>query len=237
MGRAAAYRLAHLGAGPCLAGRRMDGRPQAGQRTRRALQRLRDPSRLVDAAAGRSDRFPQLSGDGEATRAVHAEDGLHPCRADADHRASVLRLMGLPDHRVFRAHRPLRHPGRLHVVRGPSAPARHRGDTGLGAFALPRRRARPGELRRHRALRAHGPEGRVPSGMAELHLQLRPQRGARVPHEQRAVLAGEVSYRRYPGGRGGLDALPRLRPQGRRMGARTNTAATRTWRRCRSCAT
>ena len=52
-----------------------------------------------------------------------------------------------------------------------------------------------------------------------LRLQLRPQRGAQLPHRQRALLARGVPHRRPARGRGGLDALPRLQPQAWRVGA------------------
>ena len=52
-----------------------------------------------------------------------------------------------------------------------------------------------------------------------LDLQLRAQRGAQLPRRQRAVLARPVPRRRAAGGRGGLDALPRLLAEARRVGA------------------
>ena len=52
-------------------------------------------------------------------------------------------------------------------------------------------------------------QGRTP-GLGYAHLQLRPQRSARLSHFQRAVLVEAVSHRRTASGCGGLDALPRL---------------------------
>ena len=49
---------------------------------------------------------------------------LHARRADAGHGAPVLRLVGLPGHRLLRADRALRHAAGLHVPRRPPAPAR-----------------------------------------------------------------------------------------------------------------
>jgi glycosidase len=60
--------------------------------------------------------------------------------------------------------------------------------------------------------------------------------GARVPRFQRALLARQVPRRRDTRRRGRVDALPRLRPQGRASGSRTATAAARTSRRSSSCA-
>jgi 1,4-alpha-glucan branching enzyme len=54
-------------------------------------------------------------------------------------------------------------------------------------------------------------------GLGHAHLQLRAQRGAELPAEQRALLAGGVPRRRPARGRGGLDALPRLLAEGRRV--------------------
>ena len=69
-------------------------------------------------------------------------------------------------------------------------PARHRRDSRLGARALSRRTAHGlARVRRHGALRARrSAQGRAP-GLGHADLQLRPQRGAHVPAQQRAVLA------------------------------------------------
>ena len=53
---------------------------------------------------------------------------------------------------------------------------------------------------------------------------------------ERDVLARRVSRGRPARRRGRLDALSRLRAQGRANGCRTSTAAARTWRRSASCA-
>ena len=69
-----------------------------------------------------------------------------------------------------------------------------------------------------------------------LHLQLRPQRGARLPALERAVLARALSRRRPARGRGRVDALSRLRPASPASGSPTATAAARTSTRSSSCA-
>ena len=40
---------------------------------------------------------------------IREKYGLYPCRTAADYRASVRRIMGLSDHRLFRRHQPARH--------------------------------------------------------------------------------------------------------------------------------
>ncbi len=65
-------------------------------------------------------------------------------------------------------------------------------------------------------------------------LQLRPQRGAELPAQQRAVLARGVPHRRPARRRRGVDALPRLLAQARASGCPTSTAAARTSRRSSS---
>ena len=93
-----------------------------------------------------------------------------------------------------------------------------------------------GPLRRHRALRARRPPpGRAPR-LGHARLQLRPPRGAQLPHRQRPLLAGGVPHRRPARRRRGLDALPRLLPRARASGCRTSTAAARTSRPSSSCA-
>ena len=96
---------------------------------------------------------------------------------------------------------------------------RHRRHPRLGAVALPQRRARPGLLRRHPPVRARRPAAGLPPRLEELHLQLRPARGAQLPAQQRPVLAGQVPHRRPARRCGGLDALPRLLAQGGRVDA------------------
>src|SRR6266481_4763258 len=83
--------------------------------------------------------------------------------------ASVLRLLGLPGHRLLRAQQPLRHAAGLHVLRRAPAPARHWRDPRLGAVALPERRTRPRALRRHAPVRTRRPAPGISSGVEELH--------------------------------------------------------------------
>ncbi len=144
---------------------------------------------------------------------------LHARRAAAGRRASVRRLVGLPGHRLLRAHRALRQPRRLRR-HGRHAPQRRdRGDRGLGAGPLPERRLRAAQVRRHAALRARRSAARRAPGLGHPHLRLRPSRGAQLPRRQRALLVRPVSHRRAAGRCGGLDALPRLLAQGRRVDA------------------
>ncbi len=107
----------------------------------------------------------------------------------------------------------------------------HRRDPGLGALALPDRRARPGVLRRHAPVRARRPAQGFPPRLEQLDLQLRAARGALVPALVGVPVAGRVPRRRAARGRRGVDALPRLLPQARASGFPTGSAATRTWRR------
>ncbi len=119
----------------------VDGGAPRAQRARRADVDLRGAPRLL--AARRRQPPADLSRDRAAARRVRARAGLHARRADAGHRASVLRLVGLPDDRLLRADGALRHAAGLHVSRRHPAPARHRRDSRLGAVAFPHRRPRP----------------------------------------------------------------------------------------------
>ena len=89
----------------------------------------------------------------------------------------------------------------------------------LGARPLPEGRARPGPLRRHRALRARRPAAGGTPGLGHAGLQLRAARGALVPGEQRALLAARVPHRRAARRRGRVDALSRLLAPGGGVGA------------------
>ena len=144
------------------------------------------------------------------------------------------RLVGLPGHRLLRAHAALRLARRLPRVRRPHARSRRRGDPRLGPGPLPARRVRAGPLRRQRAVRARRSAARRPPGLGDAGVQLRAPRGPQLPHLQRPVLAARVPRRRDPGRRRRLDAVPRLLAPRRASGCPTSSAAARTWRRSSS---
>ena len=95
-----AHRLRGRGHRRLRVGRRgVDGRAQAPQRAPPPHVGLRGAPGLV--AAPRARHAPELPGAGRAARRLRERDGLHPRRAPADHRAPVLRLLGLPDARLL----------------------------------------------------------------------------------------------------------------------------------------
>ena len=94
----------------------------------------------------------------------------------------------------------------------------------------------PGPVRRHGAVRICRSARRLPQGLEYADLQLQPPRGAQLPGRQRAVLDRAPGHRRPAGRRGGVDAVPRLFAQRRRVGAERRKAAARTSRRSPSCA-
>ena len=162
--------------------------------------------------------------------------GLHARRAAAGHGAPVRRLVGLPGDGLLRAHAALRHAGGLPRFVDTLHQHGHRRDPRLGARALPARRVRRSRASTARASTSTRTRaGRAPR-LGHAHLQLRPQRGAELPARQRAVLAARVPHRRAARRRRGLDALPRLLARGGRVDAQRATAAARTSRRSRSCA-
>ncbi len=97
---------------------------------------LRGPPRLLAARAGGGPPLADLPRDGAAAGRVREVTGLHPRRVPAGDGAPLLRLLGLPDHRLLRPDQPLRHAAGFHVPGRLPAPARHRRDPGLGALAL-----------------------------------------------------------------------------------------------------
>jgi 1,4-alpha-glucan branching enzyme len=163
------------------------------------LRDAHDPGRVL----GYREVAPRLAAHVKAL-------GLHARRVPAAGRAPVLRVVGLPGHRVLRAHGALRAPDDLRFLVDTLHQAGDRRDPRLGAGALPEGRLRAAPLRRHGAVRARGPAaGRAPR-LGDAHLQLRAPRGAQLPARQRALLAARVPRRRAARGRGGEHALPRL---------------------------
>src|ERR1022692_891447 len=153
-----------------VAGCRLDGRARPHRLAQSARLHLRAAHRIL--AARPAGAVPQLSRAGRQSGRICEADGLHTYRAAAHHGVSVFRLLGLPDRRLLRAHLPLRHARRLHVLRGPLPSGRHRRPGRLGARALPPRRARPGVLRWNRALRALRPAQGRAEGLGHTRLQI-----------------------------------------------------------------
>ena len=74
----------------------------------------------------------------------HVRDGrVHPRRVPPAHGAPVLRLVGVPDHRVLRPDAPLRDAAGADVPDRPAPPGRDRRALRLGAVALSRGRRSP----------------------------------------------------------------------------------------------
>ena len=122
----------------------------AWMRTRAPAQRARRADRRstrCTSARGGAARTARCSTTASCRRPAgrlrHAH-GLHARRADAAHRAPVLRLLGLPDDRLFRADVRATARRRTSWPSSTTCTARHRRDPRLGAVALPDRRARPG---------------------------------------------------------------------------------------------
>ena len=210
---------------------RVDGARARAQRARRADVDLRGAPRLV--APRRRRRASSATARSPQPLAEYVQrHGLHARRADAGHGASVLRLVGLPDHRLLRADRALRHAAGFHVPRRHAAPARHRRDPRLGAVALSRttRTASPTSTARISTSTPIRARASTPSGTAAIFNYGRNEVRAFLAVE-RALLARALPRRRPARRRGRLDALPRLRAQATASGSRTATAAARTSRR------
>jgi 1,4-alpha-glucan branching enzyme len=150
-------------------------RSARAERARRADLDLRSARRLV--AAARTATFLGYRDLAHAL-AEHMAAPASRTSSAADHRAPVLRLVGLPDDRLFRADGALRHAAGLHVSRRLPAPARHRRAARLGASHFPTIRTACA-VRRHAPVRARRPAPGLPPGWKLEHLQLRAQRGAR----------------------------------------------------------
>ena len=211
--------------------------PRAERQTPRApIVDLRGAPRLLAARPEERRPVAHLPRARRRARRLRARDGLHARRAPAGDGAPVLRLVGLPGDGLLRADRRYGTPQDFMYLVDTLHQRGHRRDPRLGAVALPVRRARPRLLRRHAPLRARRPAPGLPPGLEELHLQLRPQRGAQLPALVRrcsgstATTPTACAWTRSPRC---STSTTRAR---RASGSRTSTAAARTSRRSRSCA-
>ena len=107
---------------------------------RAARNSLRAPQSIYEVHLGSWMRVPEdhnrpLTYRETAPRLAEyvRPDGIHSRRVPARDGAPFLRFLGIPDHRLLRAHVPLRHAAGLHVPGRLPAPARHRRDSRLGA--------------------------------------------------------------------------------------------------------
>ena len=186
---------------------------------RRTSNAHQGPMSIYEVHLGSWRQEPRLPRARRAPRQLRARPRLHPRRVPPGHGAPVRPVVGLPRHRLLRAELTVGPSRRLPLPRRRAAPGRHRGPARLGARALRHRRVGPRPLRRPAALRAPGPPQGLAPRVGLQHLRLRPARGAQLPRRQRHLLARGVPPRRPARRRRGLDALPRLRPRRRGVGA------------------
>ena len=202
-------------------GRRdMDGPPPRVAPVERTGVDLRGASRLL-APRPRLHRARARAGR------LRGRPRLHPRGAHAGDGASLRRVVGLPGHRVLRAHAALRQPGRAAGDDRRPARPRHRRAARLGPRALPGRPVGTRPLRRHRAVRARRSPSRPAPRLGNARLQFRSARGPELPRGERAHVAARVPRRRPAGRCGGVDAVPRLLAR-RGSGSPTRKVAAKT---------
>ena len=183
------------------------------------MRDLRGPPRILASRAPRTTTASSTTGNWPPARRLLTETGFTHVELLPVMEHPVLRLVGLPDHRLLRADAPLRHAERLHGLRRPPAPARASASSSTGCpRTSPRTRTASPTSTAPTSTSTPTPAGARASGLGHARLQLRPARGRELPHRQRAVLAGALPRRRPARRRGGLDDLPRLLAKARASG-------------------
>src|SRR6266508_2599999 len=131
-----------MGHGLPMGRSRLDGRPAWHEPAGITDFGIRAASGLLEACAGRRRAFPDIPRVGPAISRLSSADGFYACRIHAGDGASLLWVLGLPDHGVLRTDQSLRQPPGFHVPDRLSAPARDRGYSGLGPLTLSDGRSR-----------------------------------------------------------------------------------------------
>ena len=91
--------------------------------------------RRVPEEGHRSLTYREMARSAGRIREVY---GVHARGVPPGHGASVLRLMGVPDYRVFRPYEQIRKPGGFHVSRRRASSKQYRRYPGLGPVTFPR---------------------------------------------------------------------------------------------------
>src|SRR4029079_11787844 len=93
----------------------MDGKPEPTQCAGCSDIDLRDARGILETRITGRESLAELPGTGRDVTPVHSSDGLHSRGVSPCHGSSLLRFMGLPDHRIFRSLRILRYASGLDV--------------------------------------------------------------------------------------------------------------------------
>ena len=156
--------------------------------------------------AGRGPIFRLSPSCARAVR-IRTVDGLHAYRAYGYMRISLRPELGLSGYKLFCADCAVRCARGFYVFRRPYAQKRHRGNTRLGARALPQGRLGACEFRRHAFVRIRRPAARGISRMGYEGVRFGEKGGFQLPDCLCILLGGKIPYRRIARGRGCGNAL------------------------------
>ena len=193
----------------------MERRGVAGARGRREIGCTR-PCRFMRCTQGpggeREDEalpLADLSRTRGGVASVRKESGIHAYRADANHGASIRRLMGVPDRWLLWGDQPLRNPRGFHVFCRSMPPGRTGRDSRTGPGAFPARRPRTGVLRWNASVRTCGPLGRANIRIGAPSFSITgATRYGNFLLSNALFLGEQISHRLPARGCGGVDALP-----------------------------
>src|SRR5439155_22932609 len=115
LGNSITDRVDHLGPEAFLERCGMNDNTRRQELPQLATRHLRDASWIMEASPWRRQPITDLPRSSLRSAELSGRDAFYSCRIPPDNGAPILTIVGLPDPRVLRPHKPIWHTRRFHA--------------------------------------------------------------------------------------------------------------------------